>query len=237
MAKLTSFVYDLRSDVYFPGIPTGGSDFHRHCFPSLSAFRLDSLYVSFDAQIAQAVLAVGASQRALVDLFERIENLFTRLRIYIDIPPTPEMTDIIVKVMVDVLLILALVTSEIKQRKISTFNMDDCHLPSTNCFFLERFMKKLVGRSDIEDALRRFDKLTQEEGRMAAAEGLRATHAVGDGMKVAINKMDAVLDGTHLVFLLSTSSSNLWLGGENVREELQQVSRDVCDLAKDAKRS
>ena len=92
-------------------------------------------------------------------------------------------------------------------------------------------MKKLVGRSDIEDALRRLDKLTQEESRMAAAEGLRATHGVSEGMKVAIN---AVLDGAHLIFLLSTTSSNLWLGGENVREELQKVARDVGDLVKDA---
>ena len=98
-------------------------------------------------------------------------------------------------------------------------------------------MKKLGGRSDIEDALRRFDKLTQEESRMAAAEGLRVAHGVGDGMKVAINKMDAVLDGAHLFFVMLMSSSNLWSGGENVREELQQVSRDVSDLAKDANRS
>ncbi|KAF8463769.1 hypothetical protein DFH94DRAFT_686689 [Russula ochroleuca] len=70
------------------------------------------------ASLLSAVLAVGASQAALVDLFERIENFFIRLGIYIDIPPTAEMTDIIVKVMVDVLLILALVTREIKQGKI-----------------------------------------------------------------------------------------------------------------------
>ena len=67
-------------------------------------------------------------------------------------------------------------------------------------------MRKLVGRSNIEDALRRLDKLTLEESRMAAAEGLRATHGVGEGVKVVIN---AVLEGGHLVFLLSTSSSNL----------------------------
>jgi hypothetical protein len=92
-------------------------------------------------------------------------------------------------------------------------------------------MRKLVGRSNIEDALRRLDKLTQEESRMAAAEGLRATHGVGEGVKVAIN---AVLEGGHPVSLLSTSSSNLWPGGENVREELQKVARDVGDLVKDA---
>jgi hypothetical protein len=79
---------------------------------------------------------------------------------------------------------------------------------------LERFLKKLVGRSDIEDTLRRLDKLTQEEGRMAAAQGLRATHGVGErvmslgndlqevdgGVKAANNKMDVVIDGAHHVF-------------------------------------
>jgi hypothetical protein len=39
------------------------------------------------------------------------------------------MTDIIVKVMVDVLLILALVTREIKQGKISGFILDDRSFP------------------------------------------------------------------------------------------------------------
>jgi hypothetical protein len=77
--------------------------------------------------------------------------------------------------------------------------------------------------------------LTQEKSWMAAAQGLRATLGVGDRVKVAINKMDAVLDGVHLVFFwLSMPSSNLWLGGENMRGELQQVARDLRDLAKDA---
>ena len=42
-------------------------------------------------------------------------------------------------------------------------------------------MKKLVGRRDMEDALKRLDKLTQEEARMAAAENLRLTHIIIDG--------------------------------------------------------
>ena len=115
--------------VYFPGIPTGGSGLHRHCFPSLSQFHLDYLYIISDAQIPQAVFAVSADQSALVDLFERTENFFTRLGIYIDIPPTPEMTDIIVKVMVEVLLILALVTREIEQGRISVFILNNMTFP------------------------------------------------------------------------------------------------------------
>jgi hypothetical protein len=39
-------------------------------------------------------------------------------------------------------------------------------------------MKKLLGRTEMEDALKRLDKLTQEEARMAAAEILKVTRTV-----------------------------------------------------------
>jgi hypothetical protein len=68
------------------------------------------------------------------------------------------MTDIIVKVMVDVLLILALVTKEMKQGKMSKFIPDDTS-PSFDLSFFRKIPEK-VGRSEIEDALRRLDKLT-----------------------------------------------------------------------------
>ena len=55
-----------------------------------------------------------------------------RLRTYIELPPTAEMTDIIVKVMVEVLLILALVTKEIKRGKISEFIPNDMPPLSTD---------------------------------------------------------------------------------------------------------
>ena len=63
----------------------------------------------------QAAKDVGASQDALIDLFERIENLFKRLEIYAEIPPTYAMMDLIVKIMVEVLGILAIATKEVKQ--------------------------------------------------------------------------------------------------------------------------
>ena len=43
---------------------------------------------------------------------------------------------------------------------------------------LEKFLKKLVGRKDIEDALKKLDRLTQEEALMAAAQILILTHTV-----------------------------------------------------------
>jgi archaellum component FlaC len=46
--------------------------------------------------------------------------------------------------------------------------------------FSEKYLKKLIGRTDIEDALKRLDRLTQEEARMAAAQVLRVANTVDD---------------------------------------------------------
>ena len=54
--------------------------------------------------------------------------------------------------------------------------------------FLEKYLKKLAGRTDLEDALKRLDKLTQEEARMAAAQLLKITHDIE-------NKVTQVIDG------------------------------------------
>jgi hypothetical protein len=55
----------------------------------------------------------------LVDLFEHVENFYTRLESYTEMRPTDAMTDIIVKVMIEVLFILAIATKEIKQSRAS----------------------------------------------------------------------------------------------------------------------
>jgi hypothetical protein len=54
-------------------------------------------------------------------------------------------------------------------------------------FYLEKFLKKLLGRNDVEDALMRLDKLTQEEAKMATAEVLKITRGMDTNMKVLID--------------------------------------------------
>jgi len=51
-----------------------------------------------------------------------------------------------------------------------------------------------VGRTDIEDALQRLDKLTQEEARMATAEGLRTTHGIDNKVEDVGDKVKGVDD-------------------------------------------
>ena len=63
---------------------------------------------------------------------------------------------------------------------------------------------KLIGRTDIEDALKSLDKLTQEEARMAVAQNLKATHAVDERLKGVANTVIAMDDR-----VAGTSSPNI----------------------------
>ena len=59
---------------------------------------------------------------------------------------------------------------------------------------LERYIKQLIGRTEIEDGLKRLDKLTQEEARMAAAQNLKVTHAVAETVVSIDNRVDDLDD-------------------------------------------
>ena len=82
---------------------------------------LDTLFnqVLCNPRRCQAANGVTSSYDALLELFERLGNFLQRLEIYIKIPPTTMMTDIIVRIMVQVLSVLALTTKQIKQGRIS----------------------------------------------------------------------------------------------------------------------
>jgi hypothetical protein len=53
-------------------------------------------------------------------------------------------------------------------------------------------MKRLIGRTDVEDALKKLDKLTDEEARMAVAQNLKATHNVDQRVRGVANDVDLI---------------------------------------------
>ena len=65
----------------------------------------------------------------------------------------------------------------------------------------EKYVKTLIGKTELEDALKRLDKLTQEEARMAAVQNLKVTHSVDNRVKgvadtvVTIDNRVAGVDG------------------------------------------
>jgi hypothetical protein len=124
---------------------------------------------------------VVASHDALIQLFERIHSFLQRLKSYTGMPSTNESRELLGKIMAQLLLILALSTKAMTERRIS-------ELIRSPCLFLadygsEKILKKLVGRTDVEDALLRLDILTKEESLMMAMRNLEVAHHVDDNVE------------------------------------------------------
>ena len=67
--------------------------------------------------------------------------------------------------------------------------------------------------ADLESALKKLDRLTQEEARMAIAEVLRVSHSVRDEVKVVDGKVESVVDKV-----------------EDIGENVADLGEEVADL-------
>ena len=143
--------------------------------------------------VIQAAIAVGASYDALVELFECVANFLGRLRIYSEIPSTPAMSDMLIKIMVEVLSVLALATKQIKQGRFSTPLVGHILLSLITNLCAEKFAKKLLGESDIDAVLQRLNRLTDDEARMTVAQTLQVVYGLVSNMGVVMNGMQALL--------------------------------------------
>jgi hypothetical protein len=74
---------------------------------------------------------VSTSYDALLDLFDSLGVFLERLNIYIKISPTPAMTGIIVKIMVEMLSTIGLATKQITQGRLSELILADSSRNST----------------------------------------------------------------------------------------------------------
>jgi hypothetical protein len=94
------------------------------------------------------------------------------------------MTEVIVKIMLELLSVLALALEQIKWRRFGgcaiTFMMF-----MTQCA-IEKFTKRLLGGNEIEIVLQRLDRLTQDEARMTVAQTLGVIHGLVANVKTVI---------------------------------------------------
>ncbi|KAF8266514.1 hypothetical protein EI94DRAFT_1786894 [Lactarius quietus] len=179
-------------------------------FPPTSA-----IFVSVDVLLTAAI-GVSSSYDSLVDLFECLGNFLKRLEIYTAIPLTPLMTDIIVKIMIELLSVLALATKQVKQGRLTQRGT-------------EKFAKKLLGESEIEAVLQKLDRLTQEEARMMAAQTLEVVHCLVNNVKVVMDDGKASIDG--IINILGM----LWviLSTQVRRTTADHTSNDARDIERD----
>jgi hypothetical protein len=81
-----------------------------------------------DMYTGQAVKNASTSYDAIVDFLELIEHFTNPLHIHSRVPSTEVMTEILVKIMVELISTLALVTKQIKQKRPSKCALTDMPL-------------------------------------------------------------------------------------------------------------
>ena len=88
-----------------------------------------------------------------------------------------------IQIIVEVLSILGITAKEIKQGRMSEY-FNTCTSPLIErC--PEKYAKRLIGRTDLEDALNRLDRLTDEQAQMATVEVERATNVIDETVEGA----------------------------------------------------
>jgi hypothetical protein len=108
------------------------------------------------------------------------------------------MTDIVVKIMVQLLSVLALATKQISQKRFSK-----CAVTYTLCVAqctTEKFAKKLLGETEIEAVLQRLDRLTQEEARITVAQTLGVVHGLVGNVKMIMEGRQCLNSCPHIIF-------------------------------------
>ncbi len=110
------------------------------------------------------------------------------------------MTDIIVKIMVELLSVLALATKQITQKRFSKCQCAVTYTLSMAQCVTEKFAKKLLGENEIESVLQRLDRLTQDEARIGVAETLGVVHSLVGNVKAIMEGTQCLNNYPHVVF-------------------------------------
>jgi hypothetical protein len=115
-----------------------------------------------------------------------IEHLLNHLVIYAKIPQTVGVSEVVVKILAELLSALALATQQIEQGKLSKTAFGEVlyYLTPRN---VEKVVKKLVEEKDVEAVLQRLDRLTQGESWKAALQILEVVYGLIQNIRVIMD--------------------------------------------------
>ncbi|KAI0290957.1 hypothetical protein BC826DRAFT_1106132 [Russula brevipes] len=130
-------------------------------------FSLVRIFFTAIDVLLSAAKNVAGSYSTLTNLFKRIHLILQSLDVYTGNSLTTELTELLGKIMAQLLSILALQTRVMTEGRI------------------KKFARKLKGRTDVEDALSRFTMFMKEESSLVTARTLDLTRRVDINIKKA----------------------------------------------------
>jgi len=136
--------------------------------------------------VYQAIKGCNSSYDVLIDLLESIEHFLGRLDVYIGLPVTEDMAKVLVKIMVELLCTIALVTRQIKQSRPCEC-IHAAYYETLTDHDVVKLVKKILRENEVESVLQRLDRLTLDEARATATQTLDIVHGLVQNMRVVMN--------------------------------------------------
>ncbi|KAH9961507.1 hypothetical protein BC827DRAFT_1341818 [Russula dissimulans] len=166
--------------------------------------------------LLSAIKNIDKSYDTLVDLFESFESFLRRLDVYTKIPLTTAMTEVIVKILTELLSTISLAIQQVKQGR------------------LKKLGKNILGENDreVEAILKRLDRLTLEEARMTGTTTLEVVYDLLKNMKMVMDDKSVLMDDVRRALGVFVSLSTLSLLIV-VAVDIQQVASNMNKLRRD----
>jgi hypothetical protein len=107
------------------------------------------------------------------------------------------MTDMIIKIMLELLSVFALATKQIKQGRFSECAITYT-LPAAQCSTVKFAKKLLFKEREIENVLERLDRLTHDEARATIAQTFGAVHGLVGNMREVMEGAQCLHDWSQI---------------------------------------
>jgi len=144
--------------------------------------------VKSDAPIRSAI------REALEDLFHYIGIVLKRLKIEPEVTITQEITQTLVKTMMQLMSVFSIATEEVNEALLLlSESILTGMLPFLTWLFSEKHGKKLLEGNDVERILQRLDRLTSEEARKTVTPTLEIIYGLVNNLTLVMQGAEPLL--------------------------------------------
>jgi hypothetical protein len=150
---------------------------------SLGHFELQVVLTHLLQEAADA----DTSCDVLVSLLESLGSFLKRVKIQSNLPCTPAIRKTVAKIMAELLAILALVIVQIRQGTFSEPFPIVFVVPFMAEIMAGTYTKNVLGGFDVDVMLRRIDRLTKNEARVAVAQTLEIVYCLINGLRITMD--------------------------------------------------
>ncbi|KAJ6565903.1 hypothetical protein DFH09DRAFT_1034733 [Mycena vulgaris] len=159
--------------------------------------------------LVQAAKNVSARYDSIIDLCELLHSFLERLRIYMSAQLPNNMREVVVRILAHLLSVFALMTKEIKHNRFGSY------------------LRTLIGRTDVQDALKKLNTLIGAEQSMGIASAMVFSGEILDhlhGLVLADRDAVAQLKNDVQTAMQSTKDAN-----EGVMQQFSDVKISMTD--------